>query len=81
MGCILVFILLNNKLENFEDTSFSLQDSSLQSLQSLQDSNYNKFKLNLQLNDDHYLDFLERLNNSYQTKIKSNEVHGTCCHC
>lgn len=72
MGCILVFILLNNKLENFEDTSFSLQDSSLQSLQSLQDSNYNKFKLNLQLNDDHYLDFLERLNNSYQTKIKSN---------
>lgn len=58
---ILVFILQNNKLENFKDTSLYYTN--------LQDSKYNKFKLQAKLNDNHYLNFLERLNNSYQSKI------------
>jgi hypothetical protein len=35
-------------------------------------SKYKNFKLSQELSQDNYLNFLERLNNSYQSKIKSN---------
>jgi hypothetical protein len=57
IGIVIVLVLV---LENYQIENF--RDT----------SKYNKFKLNEQLRDHLYLEFLERLNNSYQSKIKGN---------
>lgn len=51
----IIFMLTNNKIENF-----------------IEISKYKKFKIKEKLKDHQYLNFLERLNNNYQSKIKQN---------
>lgn len=57
---LIVILLFNYKMEHTQIENFT------------ETSKYNKFKLSQTLNDSNYLNFLERLNNNYQSQIKEN---------